>query len=149
MIDPAVDVALLRLRHRALEPGPRGLELAGLRQAIAHQVQACAQARMIDPAVDVALLRFRHRALEPWPRRLVLADLVKRLAERLSIRDRNSRRFRIPAAQLGWIRQQKRRDRRAIRVAEKLGAMAIIRRACARTISVKSRNHWVNSTPRR
>ena len=40
MIDPAVDVALLRFRHRALEPGPRRLVLPGLRQAVAHLVQA-------------------------------------------------------------------------------------------------------------
>ena len=73
MIDPAVNVALLLLRDSALVPRTRGGELTGARQAVAHLVQACAEALVIDPAVHVALLRLRDRALEPGTRRGELA----------------------------------------------------------------------------
>ena len=75
MIDAAVHVALLCRSDGALEPGLRRLELAPVRQAVAHLVQAAAEDVVIDAAVEVALLSRCDGSLEPGLRRLECACL--------------------------------------------------------------------------
>src|SRR6516165_9475051 len=60
-----MNVALLFFCDGAVEPRTGCAELPGTRQAVAHVVQAFAEALVIDAAVNVALLGLRDSALEP------------------------------------------------------------------------------------
>jgi len=73
MIDAAVNVALPLGGDGAFIPRPGGDELTGARQAVAHHVQAHAEAGVIDAAVDVALLLGGDGSLVP---RLGVSELT-------------------------------------------------------------------------
>ena len=195
MIDPAVDVALLLLRHRALVPGPRRLVLPGAAtgnsppgagscpgsrdrpgrgRRPAPSPPPRARTRAAPPRTGRAATgssppgagccpgsrdrpgRGRRPAPSPRPRARTTAAPPRTGRSRKSARPSVSpSAIEIPDAstsqrlKLGWIRQQTRRERRAVRVSWR--SLAIDDHSPRLHVNdlAQRLGHHVGSTPRR